>query len=48
MIVQVEKIYEKVEYGAGGRQVLIGVSGGADSVCLCLILYELSTKMNFT
>ena len=31
----------------GGR-VLIGVSGGADSVCLCLILYELSTKMNFS
>ncbi len=31
----------------GGR-VLVGVSGGADSVCLCLILYELSTKMNFS
>lgn len=37
-----------MEYGAGGRQGTVGVSGGADSVCLCLILYELSTKMNFS
>lgn len=37
-----------MEYGAGGGRVLVGVSGGADSVCLCLILYELSTKMNFS
>ena len=31
-----------------GSRVLAGVSGGADSVCLCLILHELSTKMNFS
>ena len=48
MIVQVEKFMRKWNMVPEGGRVLIGVSGGADSVCLCLILYELSTKMNFS
>lgn len=47
MIVQVEKFMRKWNMVPEGGRVLVGVSGGADSVCLCLILYELSTKMNF-
>lgn len=31
-----------------GAKVLAGVSGGADSVCLCLLLAQLSTQMDFT
>ena len=48
MIVQVEKFMRKWNMVPKGGRVLVGVSGGADSVCLCLILYELSTKMNFS
>lgn len=48
MIVQVEKFMRKWNMVPEGGRVLVGVSGGADSVCLCLILYELSTKMNFS
>ena len=48
MIVQVEKFLRKWNMVPEGGRVLVGVSGGADSVCLCLILYELSTKMNFS
>lgn len=48
MIVQVEKFMRKWNMVPEGSRVLVGVSGGADSVCLCLILYELSTKMNFS
>ena len=28
--------------------MLVGVSGGADAICLCLILKELSTQMRFS
>lgn len=31
-----------------GDRVLAGVSGGADSVCLCLILAELSAELDFS
>jgi tRNA(Ile)-lysidine synthase len=31
-----------------GDRVIAGVSGGADSVCLCRILAELSTQMDFS
>lgn len=31
-----------------GSHVLIGVSGGADSVCLCMILKELSAELDFS
>lgn len=48
MIVQVEKFMRKWNMVPEGGRVLVGVSGGADSVCLCLILYELSMKMNFS
>ena len=48
MIIQVEKFMRKWNMVPEGGRVLVGVSGGADSVCLCLILYELSTKMNFS
>jgi tRNA(Ile)-lysidine synthase len=31
-----------------GDHILAGVSGGADSVCLCLVLRELSTQLDFS
>lgn len=49
-----DMIYEKVrayimEHGmlAGGDRVVAGVSGGADSVCLLLMLYRLSEEIPF-
>lgn len=48
MIRQVEKFMKTWNMVPEGSRVLAGVSGGADSVCLCLILKELSTKMNFS
>ena len=48
MITQVKKFMEQWNMVPKGAKVLAGVSGGADSVCLCLLLSELSTPMNFT
>lgn len=47
MIVQVEKFMRKWNMVPEGGRVLVGVSGGADSVCLCLILYELFHENEF-
>lgn len=48
MIKQVKEFMEQWNMVPPGSRVLIGVSGGADSVCLCLLLKELSTQMHFT
>lgn len=48
MITEVKKFMEQWKMVPQGARVLAGVSGGADSVCLCLLLLELSTEMNFT
>ena len=48
MIKQVKTFMEQWNMVPPGSRVLAGVSGGADSVCLCLLLKELSTQMDFT
>ncbi len=44
----VEKFIKKYDMLRDGDHVVAGVSGGADSVCMLLILAELSEKMGFS
>ena len=44
----VEKFIKKYDMLRNGDRVVAGVSGGADSVCMLLILAELSVKMGFS
>ena len=48
MVEQVKKYMEQWHMTEKGCTVVAGVSGGADSVCLCLVLQELSTQMDFS
>lgn len=48
MIKKIKGFIEKWNMITPGDRVFIGVSGGADSVCLCLILAALSEQMDFT
>jgi len=41
LLLQVRETIEKYQMLASGDRVLVGVSGGADSVCLALVLVEL-------
>lgn len=47
MIKKVRNFMEKHHMTEPGDRIFLGVSGGADSVCLCLVLAELSEKMGF-
>lgn len=47
MIKKIRSFMEKHHMTEPGGKVFLGVSGGADSVCLCLILAELSAEMDF-
>lgn len=47
MVEQVEAYIEQWNMIGAGDRVVIGVSGGADSVCLCLVLHELSERIGF-
>ena len=44
---KVKKYIAKHQMISDGDVILIGVSGGADSVCLLYLLWELSREMNF-
>lgn len=48
MIEKVKEYLKQWSMIPRGARVLIGVSGGADSVCLCMILKELSAEMEFS
>ena len=48
MIERICEFMDKWHMVSAGDRVLVGVSGGADSICLCLILKELSTQMKFS
>ena len=48
MIERICEFMDKWHMVSAGDRVLVGVSGGADSICLCLILKELSTQMRFS
>lgn len=48
MIEKVARYMKQWQMIEPGGCVIAGVSGGADSVCLCLVLLELSKRMNFT
>ena len=48
MIERVRSYIEQWNMIMPGTRVVAGVSGGADSVCLCLLLKQLSEEMNFT
>ena len=48
MIEHICEFMNKWHMVSAGNRVIVGVSGGADSICLCLILKELSTRMNFS
>lgn len=45
---KIQLYIEKNEMIRPGDHVLVGVSGGADSVCLLFVLHELSRKMGFS
>jgi tRNA(Ile)-lysidine synthase len=45
---KVENFILEKEMLKAGEKILLGVSGGADSVCLLCILEELAAKMNFS
>lgn len=47
MINKVRNYMEKHHMAEPGDRIFLGVSGGADSVCLCLVLAELSEQMGF-
>ncbi|MCM1561952.1 MAG: tRNA lysidine(34) synthetase TilS [Butyrivibrio sp.] len=47
MIKKIKSFMEKHHMAEPGETIFLGVSGGADSVCLCLILTELCTEMVF-
>lgn len=48
MVERIKRFMEKWNMTEPGDRVLAGVSGGADSVCLCLILEELSAELQFS
>ena len=48
MVEQVAKYIRQWNMIEPGDTVIAGVSGGADSVCLCCVLAELSVPMEFT
>ncbi len=48
MVKKIKTFMEEHHMVMPGERVLAGVSGGADSVCLCLVLAELSKEMDFT
>lgn len=45
---KIQQYIEKNEMIRHGDCILVGVSGGADSVCLLLVLQELSKKLDFS
>jgi len=47
MFQKVQKILEQQNMIAPGDKVLVGLSGGADSVALLLVLNDLAEKKNF-
>lgn len=48
MIKKIKSFMEEHHMVMPGERVLLGLSGGADSVCLCLVLVELSKELDFT
>lgn len=47
MIKEVQKMIEQYQMIRQGDRILVGLSGGADSVALLLVLHELSKEMHF-
>ncbi|MDO4555932.1 MAG: tRNA lysidine(34) synthetase TilS [Lachnospiraceae bacterium] len=45
---EIKKTIEQFHMVIPGDRILIGISGGADSVCLTQLLYELSKEYSFT
>lgn len=48
MLHKVQKYIEELNMISSGDKVLVGVSGGADSVCLLMMLCALSKEMDFS
>ena len=48
MFRQLQKKIEEFHMIVSGDTVFVGVSGGADSVCLLLVLFEIKKQMDFT
>lgn len=48
MVERTGRFMEQRNMVSAGDTVLVGLSGGADSVCLCLVLKELSARMGFS
>ena len=48
MVERVRRFMEQWNMVQPGEKVTVGLSGGADSVCLCLVLKELSEIMGFS
>ncbi|MCM1431409.1 MAG: tRNA lysidine(34) synthetase TilS [Muribaculaceae bacterium] len=45
---KVRRFMEQWNMAEPGASLLVGLSGGADSVCLCLVLQELAASMGYT